>query len=253
MILDFFINSAQAIDKIPFTSSVGLGPLLAKMGCVSTNTDFLGCYINTLYTFFVQAAVILAVLMILVGGFQWLIAIGNQGKIGNAKSTISGAIVGLILALTAYLILAQINSGLIRFKPLDIYETNIDQIIKNDSKRYLRCVFRREIEDKRACENSSFHWCKWIEGECKNDYWYGDEAKAYYMDGNIVYDYYCCTQTTPAGGTFKYDVLAVPLKAKSRLYGPDDYCRVLDETNDVGDPSWKAVEFLICKSQFKLP
>ncbi len=120
-IWEFLIHKVYAIDGIEFKSSVGLD--VSKCPSVyagsTPNPDFLPCYINTLVSFFIQAAVILAVLMILVGGFQWLIAIGNQGKVGNAKSTISGAILGLIFALTAYLLLAQINRNLVELKGLD--------------------------------------------------------------------------------------------------------------------------------------
>lgn len=120
-IWELLVQKVYAIDGIEFKSSVGLD--VSKCPSVYPggvpNPDFLPCYINTLVSFFIQAAVILAVLMILVGGFQWLMAIGNQGKVGNAKSTISGAILGLIFALTAYVILAQINTNLVKLKGLD--------------------------------------------------------------------------------------------------------------------------------------
>lgn len=249
MILDFFINSAQAIDKIPFTSSVGLNPLLEKMGCVSTNTDFLGCYINTLYTFFVQAAVILAVLMILVGGMQWLLAIGNQGKIGNAKSTISGAIVGLILALTAYVILAQINSGLIYFKPLGIESTNVPSIIKEDNSPYLLCGNGEMPKNK--CEDTG--WCRWVEGRCQNNYYYGERARIYFEAGNTVYDYYCCTLPAAPNGTPEYDIIAVPLIMRQTIMSADNFCKLVKATNNAGAPDWKSSEFLSCKKAFNIP
>lgn len=47
---------------------------------------------------------IIAVIMILVGGFQWMTASGNEEKVEKAKKVISAAIVGLIIILLAWAI-----------------------------------------------------------------------------------------------------------------------------------------------------
>ncbi len=118
---------AEEIQQIPFKSSVGLD--IAQCGANGTITPdggFLACYISSLYTFFVQGAIVLAVVMIMFGGFQWLLATGNASKISEAKSTISAAIFGLILALTSYLLFAQINKNLVDLQTLDIDKVNIE-------------------------------------------------------------------------------------------------------------------------------
>ncbi len=73
-------------------------------------------FINTLNTFFYRLAIVLAVLMITIGGLQWLMAIGNSGKISNAKDTIQQAVIGLILALTAILLFNQIDTSFTNLK-----------------------------------------------------------------------------------------------------------------------------------------
>lgn len=55
---------------------------------------------------------IIAVIIILWGGFQWMTAGGDEKKIGSAKSTIIRGIVGLIIILLAYAI-AQFVIGLV--------------------------------------------------------------------------------------------------------------------------------------------
>jgi len=120
-----FINLVQAapnIERIQFVSSVGLNSGICGL---EPDGTYLGCYISVIYTFFVQAAIVLAVVMVMVGGFQWLLATGNSSKISEAKSTISAAIFGLILALTSYLLFAQINSQLVDLQSLDITPVNI--------------------------------------------------------------------------------------------------------------------------------
>ena len=70
-------------------------------------------YISTIYTFGVSMIGILATTMIMFGGMKWLLAGGNQSKIGDAKEIIISAVVGLVLALTSYLLLNTINPKLV--------------------------------------------------------------------------------------------------------------------------------------------
>src|SRR3989344_695892 len=105
-------RQAVADSRIPFTSYIGFG-----QDCGSTpDGQFLACYVSSLYVFFVRAAVILAVLMIVIGGLRWLLAVGDAGKIKDAKEIIIGAITGLVLALISWVLFAQINSKLVNFQ-----------------------------------------------------------------------------------------------------------------------------------------
>ncbi|MDD4607449.1 MAG: hypothetical protein PHS07_03960 [Patescibacteria group bacterium] len=70
-------------------------------------------YISAVYEYGVYAIVILSVVMIIVGGFMWILAAGNQSKIGTAKERIIDALVGLLLALLSYTILNIINPALV--------------------------------------------------------------------------------------------------------------------------------------------
>ncbi|MEK7097259.1 MAG: hypothetical protein AAB906_00215, partial [Patescibacteria group bacterium] len=56
----------------------------------------------------------------MIGGFIWLTAGGNQSRIGEAKSWIGASLTGLIIALSSYLILYQINPELTKFAPLKV-------------------------------------------------------------------------------------------------------------------------------------
>lgn len=72
-------------------------------------------YINGLYKFGVGAAIFLGLFMVGVGGFIYMTgAAGNVAKMGDAKTMIIDAIVGLVIALIAYLILFVINPDLIQ-------------------------------------------------------------------------------------------------------------------------------------------
>lgn len=71
-------------------------------------------YLNNLYRFGLSAVAILAVFMIALGAFSYLVtAVGNPSKVQSAKETITNALFGLALAFLAYLILYVINPDLV--------------------------------------------------------------------------------------------------------------------------------------------
>ena len=84
------------------------------------NIPWIAEYIAAIYQYLVGAATILAIVMIMYGGFRWITAAGDAGKIGEAKKTIVGAAVGLAIALGSYTILALINPDLVSFKSLRV-------------------------------------------------------------------------------------------------------------------------------------
>ena len=60
--------------------------------------------ILNIITFVLGLLGLIAVIMILYGGFIWLTAGGNEDKVGSAKKIISAAIIGLIVILLAWAI-----------------------------------------------------------------------------------------------------------------------------------------------------
>lgn len=56
---------------------------------------------------------IIAVLIVLYGGFKWMTAAGSDEKVGEAKKIITAGIIGLIIIITAYAIASFVVSSLI--------------------------------------------------------------------------------------------------------------------------------------------
>ena len=56
---------------------------------------------------------IIAIIIILWGGFRWMTAGGNEEKVGEAKKIISAGIIGLVIIFTAYAIATFVISQLI--------------------------------------------------------------------------------------------------------------------------------------------
>lgn len=146
-----------APDLIEFKPAIQ-GLDLTGCSAVADRGNFLGCYISALYTFLVQAAVILAVLMIIIGGFQYLLALGDTGKISDAKETIQVSIIGLVLALCSYLLFALINNQIVALRPL-----KIDDVTIKPSPTGFSQVLKVACESlKTATEcNTSEYACQW--------------------------------------------------------------------------------------------
>ena len=69
-------------------------------------------YLEAVFAFGISLAGIFAVLMIVIGGIQYITAYNNPGRAGSAKNTIYQALIGLLLVVSAWLILYTINPDL---------------------------------------------------------------------------------------------------------------------------------------------
>ncbi len=91
-------------------------PNMAKMdssissGTLSTN--FLAVYINGIYQYLIVISITIAIVMVIIGGFQYVLASGS-GNVEKGKTRIKNAIVGVILLLSSYLILRTVNPQLV--------------------------------------------------------------------------------------------------------------------------------------------
>lgn len=56
---------------------------------------------------------IVAILIILYGGFQWMTAGGNDDKVASAKHTITAGVVGLVVVIGAYAIASFVVRSLV--------------------------------------------------------------------------------------------------------------------------------------------
>ncbi|HZJ40888.1 MAG TPA: pilin [Candidatus Saccharimonadales bacterium] len=83
-------------------------------GTYQCKVNWLGEYLTWIYNYALKIAGILAAVMLMAGGLLWLVSGGDAGKVGQAKEIIIGSITGLIILLSSYVILTQINPNLIK-------------------------------------------------------------------------------------------------------------------------------------------
>ncbi|OGD66945.1 hypothetical protein A2442_00045 [Candidatus Campbellbacteria bacterium RIFOXYC2_FULL_35_25] len=79
---------------------------------LNANVNDLGDYLSVIYNVSIGSAMVLAVLMISIGGFKYITEESFTGKAG-AKDTIKNALIGLLLILSSYLLLQTINPDLV--------------------------------------------------------------------------------------------------------------------------------------------
>lgn len=86
---------------------------------ITITSETLPNYIVAIYNYGVGLVAVLAVAMIMFGGFKWIFAAGNAQQIETAKTTIGSAVAGLILVLSSVLLLQTINPKLINLEMPD--------------------------------------------------------------------------------------------------------------------------------------
>lgn len=85
------------------------------MLCVRT----IEIYLNAVYKFTLSASVIIAIVLVMIGGMQWMVGstINSHEK---ARERITNALIGLVLLFATYPILAFINPNITSLKPLEL-------------------------------------------------------------------------------------------------------------------------------------
>ena len=100
--------------------------LLAPLPGLGTSVDTtkgVGDYLNTIIRVIIGFMAVLAVVMMVVGGIQYMVS-NIAGEKASAKSRMTNAIFGLVLALSSYMILNTINPNLVNLK-IGITSTSI--------------------------------------------------------------------------------------------------------------------------------
>ena len=96
----FFVNFCQAqLLKDPGLIHRMVIPMKDKAGF--GDAELAGIVATVISTFLGLLAVIFIILMI-IAGYSWMTAAGNEDKVSKAKDTIKRAIIGLIIIIAAY-------------------------------------------------------------------------------------------------------------------------------------------------------
>lgn len=89
----------------------------------------LGDFLQQMYRYAIVIAGLLAVIMLIVAGAQWITSGGNAEAITSAKKRIGGALMGLFLAYMSYFILNAINPALVQFRLPQVWMARPQQLV----------------------------------------------------------------------------------------------------------------------------
>lgn len=81
--------------------------------------NFMSVYISGFYKYLIGFSTIAAIILIMIGGFQYAAA-GGYGETSKAKERIKNAVIGLVLLMSVYLILWTVNPQLVALRTLTI-------------------------------------------------------------------------------------------------------------------------------------
>ncbi len=117
--LDTLVKTPQLQIKIPGLNITDGVSFIQRDGNIYLQSTMFQQYLVAVYKYSVVAISVLAVIMIMVAGIQWLVSGGSPDKINAAKKRIGGATIGIILAVGSYTILYTINPYLVKFTSLE--------------------------------------------------------------------------------------------------------------------------------------
>ena len=113
-VIIFFTHVSFALAaKEQFVPRLAIPIPTVKFVPAGDNLPFLGQYIGGIYEYASALAAVLAGVMFVIGGLEYV-----AGKNAEGKKRIENATIGLFLTLTAYTILNTINFDLAHFKPM---------------------------------------------------------------------------------------------------------------------------------------
>jgi len=116
--LFIFTNNTGTVFADSCQSSTTHYCLLAPLGAttsVDMTTLDVGAYFNNIIKIFIGLLSVLAVVMVVIGGIQYMTST-SSGEKGGGKNRILNAIYGLVLVLASYMILRTINPKLVNLQ-----------------------------------------------------------------------------------------------------------------------------------------
>jgi len=102
-----FAASSSPLDRLRNTGSGASGPYAEADA--TTMSSIVGMVINVA----LSLLGIIFVILIVLAGFKWMMAGGNQDDVSAAQARIKTAVIGLVLTLSAYAVWAFISSYLL--------------------------------------------------------------------------------------------------------------------------------------------
>ncbi len=103
--------AAIALPRLVLGADIDLG--MNEAGAIGLTSTDIRTTIGSVIQAFMGLLGIVAVLLILYGGFKWMTAGGNEDQVGEAKKIIVSGVIGLIIIMSAYAIATFVVNAII--------------------------------------------------------------------------------------------------------------------------------------------
>jgi uncharacterized membrane protein len=204
------IAYAQSETTYEFMQPLGLPGFGGDDGQITISQSSFAEYVNTLIQVAIGFAILLSVIMVIAGGVEYMGARSVTNK-DDAKDRISKAIGGLVLALSAVVILQTINPNLVELKALeevsvqgDDFQAGVGGTINPDGTGVYYCFEAdRDVgtaeydnvcaESMSQCENIANNGGYSVESSCGMTLYYnGGETSTHESDQSPITDSSYC-------------------------------------------------------------
>ena len=120
--LSALLNPLENLEvKIPgLNTSTQVATCTTLDGNTSCSIPWISVYIKGIFNYSMGIIGLLAAIALMIGGVIWIVAGGNASRISEAKSWIGASITGLIIGLTSFILLNEINPDLVGFRPVNL-------------------------------------------------------------------------------------------------------------------------------------
>ena len=122
----------SSINKKPPTLNVDIPGLTFTEATFENGfltVNYIGEYIAAIYQYLLGAGALIAVVLIMIAGMQWVLARGDSGAIEKAKKRITDATTGLVLLLFAYTIAAFVSPSSVNLNSLTLEVVPFQELV----------------------------------------------------------------------------------------------------------------------------
>ena len=105
-----FLLLALSAPTLALAEVAELCPPGDDFNALCATTPDIGSIISTIVQILLIGAVVVALFFLIWGGIKWITSGGDKAKVESARSTIIGAIIGLVIAFAAFMILTVVAS-----------------------------------------------------------------------------------------------------------------------------------------------
>lgn len=99
----------------------------------TVTSNYLGEYIQAALNFVFPAASLLAIVIMMIGGIEYVLARGDQGKIGTATTHLKQAVTGIVLLFGAFTIAQVVNPSFLTYEGLSPHYIIADFVSTEDT------------------------------------------------------------------------------------------------------------------------